>query len=414
MTSDGISTTYQYNAENQLTKFITTSTDIYIYDGDGRRVKKNAASITLYWYDLAGNVIDETTSGGGLISEYIYFNGKRVARRDASNNVHYYFSDHLGSASVVTDALGTMSLCPAGNSPMNYTTIPTGEEESDFYPYGGEMKLCDRAPQNYKFTGKERDAESGLDNFDARYYGSSLGRFMQTDPIWVKADRMLDPQRLNLYAYVRNNPLKLTDPSGMDVVLRTCSGSATVTQGFAQVQNGLKKEDRSHVHLVEGDGKNGFKKGQYGITVDADYKGSAGNFATLQKLANDHSATANIDVLKPTDSFNVRMSLSYDAKKGYGDLSTMSMTPGDKDASFEGYTFFPPGKNSPSPFSGDDDTDVVVNNSTDVPATIHHELRHVLLGDFGRMGNNAKHGLPEVEKQTKDAEKEAHQNEKEQ
>jgi RHS repeat-associated protein len=268
--------------------------------------------------------------------------------------------------------------------------------------------------QVYKFTGKERDSESGLDNFGARYYGSSLGRFMQTDPIWVKADRMLDPQRLNLYSYVRNNPLTLTDPSGMDVVLRTCSGSATMTQCFAQVQNGLKKEDRSHVHLVEGDGKNGFKKGQYGITVDADYKGSAGNFAALQKLANDHSATANIDVLKPTDSFNVRVSLSYDAKKGYGDLSTMSMTPGDKDASFEGYTFFPPGKNSPSPFSADDDTDVVVNNSTDVPATIHHELRHVLLGDFGRMGNNAKHGLPEVEKQTKDAEKEAHQNEKEQ
>ncbi len=259
-------------------------------------------------------------------------------------------------------------------------------------------------------TGKERDAESGLDNFGARYYGSSLGRFMQTDPIWVKADRMLDPQRLNLYSYVRNNPLTLTDPSGMDVVLRTCSGSSTMTQCFNQVQNGLKKEDRSHVHLVEGDGKNGFKKGQYGITVDADYKGSAGNFSTLQKLANDHSATANVDVLKPTDSFNVRISVSYNAKSGFGNPSTSSMTAND----FEGYTFFPPGKNSPQPFSADEDTDVVVNNSNDVPATIHHELRHVLLGDFGRMGNNAKHGLPEVEKQTKAAEDEAHQNEKEQ
>ena len=125
-------------------------------------------------------------------------------------------------------------------------------------------------PNHYKFTGKERDSESGLDNFGARYYGSSLGRFMQTDPIWVKADRMFDPQRLNLYSYVRNNPLKLTDPSGMDVVLRTCSGSSTMTQCFNQVQNGLKKEDRSHVHLVEGDGKNGFKKGpirNYGSTL---------------------------------------------------------------------------------------------------------------------------------------------------
>ncbi len=269
------------------------------------------------------------------------------------------------------------------------------------------------------FTGKQRDYESGLDNFGARYYASTTARFMQTDPIWVKGDRMLDPQRLNLYSYVRNNPLKLTDPSGMDVVLRTCSGSATMAQCFAQVQNGLKKEDRSHVHLVEGNDKNGFKKGQYGITVDADYKGSAGNFATLQKLANDHSATANIDVLNPTDSFNVRMSLSYNSKTGFGKLATMSMTPGDagdpNDNSFMGYTFFPPGKNSPSLFSGDDMTDVVVNTSADdISATIHHELRHVLLGDFGRTGNNAKHGLPEVEKQTKDAEKEAIQNEKEQ
>ena len=76
---------------------------------------------------------------------------------------------------------------------------------------------------------------------------------------------------------------------------------------------------------------------------------------------------------------------------------------------------FPPGINAPSPFSADDDTDVVVNTtSDDIAATIHHELRHVLLGDFGRAGNNAKHGLPEVDKETKEAETEARQNEKQQ
>jgi hypothetical protein len=197
--------------------------------------------------------------------------------------------------------------------------------------------------------------------------------------------------------------------------LRTCSGP-TVSWCFAQVQNGLKKEDRSHVHLVEGNDKNGFKKGEYGISVDANYKGSAGNFTTLQTLANDHSGTANIDVLKSTDSFNVRVSLSYNAKTGYGDLTTMSMTPGEPGYgnSFAGYTYFPPGKNSPQPFSADGDTDVVANISGgDLAATIHHELRHVLLGDFGRIGNNAKHGSPEVEKQTKEAEKEAIKNEQE-
>jgi RHS repeat-associated protein len=394
MTHDA-SHSYTYDAENRLTQVDGGTTASYVYDVEGRRVEKSVGTTkTEYLYDLNGNVISELNQSTWL-NVYLRLNGSLFAQYTVGGpRTQFVHVDHLGSTRLLT------------------TMTKSVADSLDYLPFGEQ--IAGDTGTTHKFTGKERDAESGLDNFEARYYGSILGRFMQTDPIWVKADRMLDPQRLNLYSYVRNNPLTLTDPSGMDVVLRTCSGSATMTQCFKQVQDGLKKEDRSHVHLVEGDGKNGFKKGQYGITVDADYKGSAGNFSTLQKLANDHSATANVDVLNPNDSFNVRVSLSYDAKKGYGNLSTMSMTPDDQGASFEGYTFFPPGKNSPSPFSADDDTDVVVNNSTDVPATIHHELRHVLLGDFGRMGNNAKHGLPEVDKQTNDAEKEAQQNEKEQ
>ena len=77
----------------------------------------------------------------------------------------------------------------------------------------------------HKFTGKERDTESGLDNFEARYLGSSLGRFMSPDPMGGKTE---DPQSLNRYAYVRNNPLTLTDPSGMNFGL-PCSGGNTDT-----------------------------------------------------------------------------------------------------------------------------------------------------------------------------------------
>ena len=70
----------------------------------------------------------------------------------------------------------------------------------------------------YKFTGKERDTESGNDYFGARYYASSVGRFMSPD--WsekaqpVPYAKMDDPQSLNLYAYVGNNPLSRTDPTG--------------------------------------------------------------------------------------------------------------------------------------------------------------------------------------------------------
>lgn len=73
----------------------------------------------------------------------------------------------------------------------------------------------------FKFTGKERDSESGLDNFGARYNSSSLGRFMSADPIFMNVMRVMDPQRLNLYTYARNNPLFYTDPTGKDIVAGT-------------------------------------------------------------------------------------------------------------------------------------------------------------------------------------------------
>lgn len=70
----------------------------------------------------------------------------------------------------------------------------------------------------YKYTGKERDTESGLDMFGARYYGSSLGRFMTPDwaskPVNVPYAHFGNPQSLNLYSYVQNNPTTLGDPDG--------------------------------------------------------------------------------------------------------------------------------------------------------------------------------------------------------
>jgi RHS repeat-associated protein len=75
-----------------------------------------------------------------------------------------------------------------------------------------------------KFTGKERDSESGLDNFEARYYGSSLGRFMSPDPDNTGAD-LLAPQSWNAYSYVLNNPLNAIDPTGLDCVYLNDAGT---------------------------------------------------------------------------------------------------------------------------------------------------------------------------------------------
>ena len=150
-------------------------------------------------------------------TSHIYFAGKRIARRDVvTNNVHYMFSDHLGSTSLVTDALGTMAACNG---------YVSGQFESDYYPYGGEMPICNNVgDQNYKFTGKERDAETGLDYFTARFDTSSLGRFMSADPM---LGHLGDPQSLNKYAYVENNPATLTDPTGLDPSFNSLASDMT-------------------------------------------------------------------------------------------------------------------------------------------------------------------------------------------
>src|SRR5205823_5115837 len=136
--------------------------------------------------------------------------------RDVSGSVvHYYFSDHLGSASVISNATGA-----------------TIEDEADYYPYGGERAITTTDPNNYKFTGKERDSESGLDFFGARYYASTMGRFMVPD--WAAKATAVpyadfgDPQTLNLYGYVRNNPLSKADADGHCYPWCTVIGGAII------------------------------------------------------------------------------------------------------------------------------------------------------------------------------------------
>jgi RHS repeat-associated protein len=93
-------------------------------------------------------------------------------------------------------------------------------DDSDFYPFGGERVVASSSGNRYKFTGKERDGESGLDFFGARYFGSSMGRFMSPDEFW-KDSHVGDPQSWNKYTYARNNPLRYVDPTGEKATVST-------------------------------------------------------------------------------------------------------------------------------------------------------------------------------------------------
>jgi YD repeat-containing protein len=138
-----VSATYAYDQENRL---LSTAGTSYTYDGNGERVLKSntsgGAAVKRYW-SMGGNTLAEGDGTGNLTAEYIYFGSKRVARIDLpANAVHYYLSDHLGSTSLVASAAGTV------------------QEESDYYPFGTEV-MVSAGSNLYKFTGKERDTESG-------------------------------------------------------------------------------------------------------------------------------------------------------------------------------------------------------------------------------------------------------------
>jgi RHS repeat-associated protein len=210
---------YAYNAENQLT---SAGGVTYTYDGDGRRIQKSNGK--LYWYGMSSDPLDETDLAGNTnnssFNEYIFFGGKRIARRDSTNAVNYYFSDHLGTARVSTNSSG--SIC----------------YDADFYPFGGERIVTNTCDSAYKFTGQERDAESGLDNFGARFDATSMGRFMSPDwsdsPEPVPYADLTNPQSFNLYTYGQNNPINSVDDGH-----GPCDAGDSFVNAFGNVTPGI-------------------------------------------------------------------------------------------------------------------------------------------------------------------------------
>ena len=125
----------------------------------------------------------------GVTTKYYFLGSTRVAQREGrAGPVTYLYHDHLGS------------------------TVASSEQESArYWPYGDARTGA--VSTAYQYTGQELDAASGLYYYRARWYDPALGRFIQADSI-VPAPG--NPQSLNRYAYVYNNPLRYTDPSGHD------------------------------------------------------------------------------------------------------------------------------------------------------------------------------------------------------
>jgi RHS repeat-associated protein len=127
--------------------------------------------------------------GGAVATSYVYAGSKLLMSKDPDGE-KFYVKDHLGSASVVLSA---------------YNQVV---EEHQYWVFGEPRT---EGEEKYRYTGKELDFDSGLYYYGARYYDSEIGRFTTADTV---KGSMVNPQTLNRYSYVTNNPMKYVDPSG--------------------------------------------------------------------------------------------------------------------------------------------------------------------------------------------------------
>ena len=194
------------------------------YDGDGKRVIKRIKygdkikKEKVYIYDSSGQVIEEYEVRNGETKTNIYIGG---VLRISDNKKEFICKDVLGSTILLTDE--------EGNQIQRYKYSPFGSIE---YSKG----ISDN---KYQFTGKERDAESGLIYYGERYLDPKPGRWISRD-LW--AGSLSNPQSLNRYLYCENNPLKYYDVLGLVKIVVAGTGTARERNAFkARAQKWIKK-----------------------------------------------------------------------------------------------------------------------------------------------------------------------------
>ena len=202
---------YNYDANNLMTSCTVNGVQSsYTYDGNGKRITKTVAGVTtLFVYNVMGQ----------LAAEY-------GGPAPTTGGTSYLTTDHLGSTRVTTDSNGAV------RSRDDY--LPFGEEIGAVGTgRGGVTGYSSSTDIHQKFTSKERDTESNLDFFDARYFSSAQGRFTSPDEFTGGGPQGLggeaesrrakqalpyadiaDPRSLNRYQYCLDSPLRHTDPTG--------------------------------------------------------------------------------------------------------------------------------------------------------------------------------------------------------
>ncbi len=215
--------THAWDYKNRIaTSAKTGMTVTYIYDYQGNRLKKTdtVSNVPTYYFDATYET--EGTKTHHHLSTAELGRIATVTVDSSNGNVKklYHLTDHLGGTHVEVDANGTV------------------QQWMVYEPFGAVRKNWQSGSytNDYKFTGKELDSETGLQYFGARYYDNAQGQFTSADPIFLalgsgELNNLEDPQFWNSYAYGRNNPYRMVDPDGQafwDVVRTVARVERTV------------------------------------------------------------------------------------------------------------------------------------------------------------------------------------------
>ncbi len=196
VTDDDVNT-YVYDAENRLVS-VNSGAQTYKYDHQNRRIEKTVGSTTTHYVWEGGQVIAEhAASTGNVLVDYVFVGGRMVYKVE-SGVVKYFLSDRL-----------SVRLMLSEGAPL--TGEVTVEGKQSHLPFGEEIATSGDQDKHH-FTSYEREASLGLDYAVNRWHSPGVGRFLQVDPM---SGSVKDPQTLNRYSYVRNNPINFTDPLGL-------------------------------------------------------------------------------------------------------------------------------------------------------------------------------------------------------